>query len=113
MRDWRVGALILGYVALSVGANVGFKYSAESSHWKSFLVWQIAGNLSGFLSVLALTALFRLIPMHIAFPVTNALVVVAVQVFAARMLFRERIGPVQWVGTALLVVGIVLVSARR
>ena len=113
MRDWRVPALVLAYIALAVLENTGYKLSADSSHWKRFLLWQIVGDLSGFLSVLSLTALFRLVPMHVAFPVTQALAVVAVQVLAARLLFRETIAPVQWAGTALLVAGIAKVSARE
>ena len=113
MRDWRVLALILAYIALAVLANTGFKLSADSSPCKRFLLWQIVGNLSGFLSVLSLTALFRLIPMHVAFPVTQALAVVAVQVLAARLLFRETIAPLQWAGTALLIAGIARVTARK
>jgi multidrug transporter EmrE-like cation transporter len=113
MRAWRIAALIGGNLAFSVLAKVGFKLSAASSDWRGFWFWQIAGNLAGFVGVLTLTWLLRLIPLHIAYPVTMGLAVVGVQIVAARLLFRETIGVIQWVGTGLVTAGVVLISARR
>jgi len=45
--------------------------------------------------------------------VTIGLSVIGVQVIAARLLFRESIGPLQWLGTGLVAAGIVLISGRR
>jgi multidrug transporter EmrE-like cation transporter len=113
MRGWRIGALIVGNLTFTVLAKIGFKLSAASGDWRGFWFWQIAGNLAGFVGVLTLTWLLRFIPIHIAYPVTMGLAVVGVQVGAARLLFRESIGLLQWVGTGLVVAGIVLISARR
>jgi multidrug transporter EmrE-like cation transporter len=113
MRGWRIGALILGNLAFTVLAKVGFKLSAASSDWRGFWFWQIAGNLAGFAGVLTLTWLLRFIPLHVAYPVTMGLAVIAVQVVAAHMLFRESLGPLQWVGTGLVTVGVVLIGVRR
>jgi multidrug transporter EmrE-like cation transporter len=113
MRGWRIGALILGNLAFTVLAKIGFKLSAASSDWRGFWFWQIAGNLAGFIGVLTLTRLLRLIPLHVAYPVTMGLSVIGVQVIAAFLLFRESIGPLQWVGTGLVTLGVALIGTRR
>lgn len=106
-------ALFAIHFAFSVLSNVSFKLSAGASAWRSFLAWQIVGNLAGFVTVLALTGLLRFLPMHIAYPVTNGLAMIGVQVMAAKWFFHERIAPAQWAGTFLVVAGIVLISGPR
>ena len=113
MKGWRIAALILGNLAFTVLAKIGFKLSAASSDWRGFWFWQIAANLAGFVGVLTLTWLLRLIPLHVAYPVTMGLAVIGVQVIAAWLLFHESIELLQWLGTGLVVAGIVLISARR
>ena len=113
MKGRRTAALILGNLAFTVLAKIGFKLSAASSDWRRFWFWQIAANLAGFAGVLTLTWLLRLIPLHVAYPVTMGLAVIGVQVIAAWLLFHESIGLLQWLGTGLVVAGIVLISVRR
>ena len=113
MKGLRIGGLVLGYTLLNVLANIGIKLSSTSKGWRDFLLWQIAGNLTGFLGVLTFTALLRLVPLHMAYPVTQGLAMIGVQVIAALLLFREAIEPQQWAGTALVIAGIVLIGMRR
>ena len=113
MKDWRIDALVLGNLVANVLANIGFKLSAASHDWRHFWLWQVAGNMAGFIGVLTITGLMRFIPLHVAYPVTIGLSVIGVQVIAARLLFRESIGPLQWLGTGLVAAGIVLISGRR
>jgi multidrug transporter EmrE-like cation transporter len=113
MRGLWIGALVIGYSALNTLANTSYKFSSASPTWKTFVKWQVLGNLSGFISVLAFTGLLRWVPLHIAYPVTQGLAMLGVQVIAAWLLFREGIGPLQWAGTLLVVVGIALISAGR
>jgi multidrug transporter EmrE-like cation transporter len=105
-------ALIVGNLFFNIVANASFRYSVAGSSWRSFLSWQILGNLAGFITVLTLTGLLRTIPLHVAYPVTTGLAVVGVQVAAAKYLFHEVVTPFQWIGTLLVVVGIVLISGR-
>ena len=105
-------ALVVGNLFFNIVANASFRYSVAGSSWRSFLSWQVLGNLAGFITVLTLTGLLRSLPLHIAYPVTTGLAVVGVQVVAARYLFHEAITPFQWIGTLLVVVGIVLISGR-
>jgi multidrug transporter EmrE-like cation transporter len=105
-------ALIGGNLLFNVVANAGFKVSAASTTWRGFLLWQVVGNLAGFVTVLTLTGLLRFQPLHIAYPLTAGLAVIGVQVLAAKWFFHESITSVQWLGTLLVVFGIVLVSHR-
>jgi undecaprenyl phosphate-alpha-L-ara4N flippase subunit ArnE len=72
----------------------------------------VMGNVSGFLGVLALTGILRTVPLHVAYPISAGLGVIGVQVVAARWVFHEPITTVQWLGTALVVAGIVLIGGR-
>jgi len=103
-------ALLAGNLCCNIIANASFKMSATSPEWRGFLAWQVAGNLAGFITVLTLTGLLRYLPLHVAYPVTAGLAVVGVQVVAARLLSGEAISGGQWLGTALVIAGIVLVG---
>lgn len=93
-------------------ANASFKLSASSSTTRGFLLWQVAGNLAGFVTVLTLTGLLRFVPLRVAYPVTTGLAVIGVQVVAVRLFFHEPISLTQWLGTLLVVLGIVLIGGR-
>jgi len=112
MRRLWVPALVLANVIASMLAAVWFKRSSAAGGWKSFLRWQFVGHMAGLCGVLALTALYRLIPMRVAYALSTGLSVVAVQVVAARLIFGEAIAPLQWLGTGLIAFGIVLVGLR-
>jgi multidrug transporter EmrE-like cation transporter len=105
-------SLIGGNLLFNIIANASFKLSAGSPTWRGFLVWQVVGNLAGFITVLTLTGLLRFVPLRVAYPVTAGLAVIGVQVAAARLLFHEPISPTQWMGTLLVLVGILLVGGR-
>jgi multidrug transporter EmrE-like cation transporter len=107
-----VPVLLLLNLAFNVIANASFKLSALGGSWQSFLGWQVAGNLAGFITVITLTWLLRYHPLHLVFPVTTGLAVVGVQVLAAARLFHEPIGPRQWLGTLLIVLGIFFIGGR-
>jgi multidrug transporter EmrE-like cation transporter len=107
-----MAALVALNVVFNIVASSGFKMSAASTNWRSFLGWQVVGNFAGLVTVIALTGLLRLTSLHVAYPVTTGLSVVGVQVVAAALLFREAISPAQWLGTLLIVGGIVLITAR-
>jgi undecaprenyl phosphate-alpha-L-ara4N flippase subunit ArnE len=108
--------VVIGLVAVNVIFNIvsssGFKMSAASTNWRSFMGWQVVGNFSGLVTVIALTFLLRRTSLHVAYPVTTGLSVVGVQVVAAWLLFKEAISPAQWLGTLLVVAGIVLITSR-
>jgi len=126
MTRWQQGvqARLLGNTALmtvvliavnllfNIIANAGFKASADSRTWRSFLLWQVLGNLAGLITVLTLTGLLRYLPLRIAFPLTTGLTVIGVQVVAAYWLFHEPVSPRHWIGTLLIAAGIFFVGTR-
>jgi len=105
-------ALLGSNLLFNVLANTSFKYSALSLSWYGFLRWQILGNLAGLITVLTLTGLLRYVPLHVAYPITAGLAVIGVQVVASRILFAEPISTAQWLGTCLVVAGIVLIGGH-
>jgi multidrug transporter EmrE-like cation transporter len=112
LQGLAVPVLLVLNFAFNVIANASFKLSALGGSWPTFLWWQVAGNLAGFITVITLTWLLRYHPLHVVFPVTTGLAVLGVQVLAAAAFFHEPIGARQWLGTLLIVLGIVLIGGR-
>ena len=102
--------LLLANVTANTGAHACLKRSAIASGVKGFLLWQAAGNLAALLGTLAYTGLLRGMSLHVAYPLTEGLTAIVVQVAGAIILFRERISPLAWAGTGLVVLGIVIFS---
>ncbi len=96
-------------LAFNIIANAALRVSTHSATWRDVLIWQVIGNLAGFVTVITLTGLLHYTPLSIAFPVTEGLSVLGVQLVAAACLFREPINFTQWIGASLIVVGILLV----
>jgi multidrug transporter EmrE-like cation transporter len=105
-------ALVGTNLLFNIVANSSFKVSAFSPNWRGFLAWQVVGNIAGFITVLTLTGLLRFVPLHVGYPITVGLAVLGVQIVGADVLFHEPITPAQWLGTLLLVLGIVLIGGR-
>ncbi|GAP06600.1 membrane transporter of cations and cationic drugs [Anaerolinea thermolimosa] len=103
-------ALVVGNMIFNVVANVCFKYSIQSTRIGEFLAWQVAGNLAGLVTVVTLTWLLKYLPLHIAFPLTTGLAVIGVHVLGGMLFFKEAISFTQWLGTLVIIVGIVLVT---
>jgi len=104
--------LLVGNLFFNITANASFKASAVSPTWRSFLAWQVLGNLAGLITVLTLTGLLHYLPLHVVFPVTTGMAVIGVQVVAAGFLFGETITPAQWFGTLLVVAGIAIIGRQ-
>ncbi|MEW6716670.1 MAG: hypothetical protein AB1345_04090 [Chloroflexota bacterium] len=104
--------LIGANLFFNIIANSGFKLSATSSNWRGFISWQIIGNLAGFLAVLTLTGLLHHLPLHVVYPISMGLAIIGVQLVAARMFFHEPITITQWMGSLLVVGGIILISKQ-
>ena len=102
--------LLLADAAANTGAHAALKMSAARRGVKLFVLWQVVGNLAGFLGVLAYTALMRSLSLHVAYPLTEGLTAVGVQLVGGLLLFREKITPLAWAGTGLILGGIVLFS---
>jgi multidrug transporter EmrE-like cation transporter len=106
----RTFLLLLADMIANTGAHVALKKSAARRGVKLFILWQVIGNLAGFLGVLAYTALMGTMSLHVAYPLTEGLTAIGVQLVGGLILFRERITPLAWAGTGLILCGIVLFS---
>jgi len=106
----RIVALFALNFLFTIMANASFRLSAMSPSWRAFLAWQVVGNLAGFVTVLTLTGLLRYIPLHVAYPVATGLGIIGVQVVAASVVFHEPISVSQWMGSALVITGILLIG---
>jgi multidrug transporter EmrE-like cation transporter len=104
-----IGMIVLNLV-FNVISNASFKLSALAPTWRGILLWQVVGNFTGLVTVIALTVLLRHMPLSIAFPVTTGLAVLGVQIFASKWYFHEPTSSVQWMGALLIVAGIFLVQ---
>ncbi|MGC8827965.1 MAG: EamA family transporter, partial [Anaerolineae bacterium] len=93
-------------------ANSAFKLSSQGRTPREFLLWQVVGNLSGFIAVLIFTLLLRYLPLHVAFPLIQGLAIIGIQVAAASWLFHEVISPAHWLGTGLIIAGILILGSR-
>jgi multidrug transporter EmrE-like cation transporter len=102
--------LLFADVTANTTAHMCLKKSAGGGGVKLFILWQAAGNFAAFLGVLAYTAILRNMSLHVAYPLTEGLTAVAVQLIGGVLLFRERIPPIAWAGTGLILSGIVLFS---
>jgi multidrug transporter EmrE-like cation transporter len=102
--------LLFADLAANTGAHICLKQSARPDGLRRFIIWQAAGNLAGFLGVLAFTALLRGMSLHVAYPLTEGLTAIGVQLVGGMLVFRERIPPMALAGTGLILSGIVLFS---
>ncbi len=102
--------LLAGDVAANTAAHICLKLSAARRGVRLFLAWQAAGNFASFLGVLAYTALLRTLSLHAAYPLSEGLTAVGVQVVGSLIVLKERISPAAWVGTGLVLCGIVMFS---
>ncbi|MGA2480398.1 MAG: hypothetical protein ABSG63_16735 [Spirochaetia bacterium] len=102
--------LLAADMAANTGAHICLKLSAAGRGVKLFLFWQVIGNLSGFVGVLAYTFLLRTMSLHAAYPLTEGLTAIGVQFVGSMAVMKERITTMAWVGTGLILCGIVLFS---
>lgn len=103
-------ALLVCYLLFVTGSNVFLKLSADARETRVILAMFAAGNLAGFVGVLAYTGLLRTLPLHVAFPLSRGLVVLGVQVGAALLFFRESFTLREAAGVALVTAGMILVG---
>lgn len=106
----RNAALPLCYLVFVTSANVFLKLSADAGTVWYFLAMQIAGNLAGFVGILAYTGLLQTLPLHVAFPMSRGLVVLGIQVVASFVVFHEVFRLTEAIATALVAAGIILVG---
>ena len=110
-------ALVFGILVANQFFNVGstacFAASAHADRIKVFVFWQIVGGLFGLGVQLSYAGLVRYWSLPAANVLGIGLAFVSVQAFTAYLIFHESFNRPQWVGTAFVFVGIVLVATPR
>jgi multidrug transporter EmrE-like cation transporter len=107
--------LALLLIAVNATANTAghicFKLSSAADNTSSsFIFWQIVGNTAAFVGVLAYTGLMRDMSLLMAFPLTQGLTAIGVQVVASLFFFHEQISPLAWAATVLIAAGIIVMN---
>jgi multidrug transporter EmrE-like cation transporter len=98
------------YLVSVTAANILLKLAADAHETWTFVTMLTAGNVAGFAGVLVYTGLLRTLPLHVAFPLSRGLVVIAVQLVAALIVFHESFRFTEAAGAALVAAGIILVG---
>jgi drug/metabolite transporter (DMT)-like permease len=107
-------AALLGLIVINQAVNVGatacFAASAHADRMRTFVMWQIIGGLFGLCVQLSFAGLVRFWSLTGANVIGIGLAFVSAQLFAAYLIFNESFAVPQWLGTAFVFVGVVLVA---
>jgi drug/metabolite transporter (DMT)-like permease len=104
-------ALAVVNQAVNVGATACFAASAHADRLRAFLFWQVIGGFFGLAVQLSFAGLVRFWSLTAANVVGIGVAFVSAQVFAAYLIFNESFQAPQWLGTAFVFLGLVLVAA--
>ena len=105
-----LGVIIVLNQAFNVGATACFAAAGHADRWRTFAVWQIVGGLFGLGVQLTFSGLVRYWSLTAANMIGIGMAFVSAQLFAAYLIFNESFALPQWLGTALVFVGIILVA---
>jgi drug/metabolite transporter (DMT)-like permease len=105
-----LGVIIVLNQAFNVGATACFAAAGHADKWRTFVVWQIVGGLFGLGVQLTFSGLVRYWSLTAANMIGIGMAFVSAQLFAAYLIFNESFALPQWLGTALVFVGIILVA---
>jgi drug/metabolite transporter (DMT)-like permease len=103
-------ALAVVNQAVNVGATACFAASAHADRLRAFLFWQVVGGIFGLGVQLSFAGLVRFWSLTAANVIGIGMAFVSAQLFAAYLIFNESFQVPQWLGTAFVFVGIVLVA---
>lgn len=107
-------ALLLAIVVLNQAFNVGatgcFATSGHADRLRVFVFWQIIGGIFGLGVQLTFAGIVRYWSVTGANVVGVGLAFVSAQLFAAYLIFNESFQLAQWLGTAFVFLGVVLVA---
>jgi drug/metabolite transporter (DMT)-like permease len=106
--------VIIAILALNdiftVGATLSFAASGNAERLRRFVAWQIVGAAFGLGVNVTFAGLVRYWSLSFANAAGTALAFVSAQVFAAYLIVGERFDWPQWLGTALVFFGVVLIA---
>jgi len=102
----------VGLVALAAlaASQIGFKYASGAQNLKSTVLWFLGAGVAGTVSMVLYTWLLRHLPLHVGYAALFGLGFVVVQVVAAKLILKEAVSPLQWIGGAVMVAGIFMIA---
>ncbi|MGE5139301.1 MAG: hypothetical protein ACM3JD_07565 [Rudaea sp.] len=107
--------LIAGIVLLNqvfnAGATIAFALSGKAEAPSGFVVWQILGGILGLGIQITFAGMVRFFSLQFANAVGIGLAFLSAQIVGALLFFREPFSPLQWLGSALVFVGILFIAA--
>jgi len=103
------GIAVVALVALAA-SQIGFKYASGAQNFKTTILWFLAAGVAGTISMVLYTILLRFVPLSVGYAVLFGLGFVLIQVVAAKLILKESISLVQWLGGAVMVAGILMIA---
>lgn len=105
-----IAGLVLLNQAFNVAATIGFARSGLAGSAAAFVGWQIVGSLFGLGTQVTFAGMVRFFSLKFANSVGIGLAFVSAQIFSAYVFFHEPFSAVQWLGTALVFLGILFIA---
>lgn len=124
-----IAGIALFSLAALVASQIGFKYAsgAMEEHRMTkasrnsdnvllnkiklkILLWFVFAGVTGTLSMLLYTLLLRYVPLHVGYALLYGLGFVLIQVVAAKLILKEPVSLLQWLGGAVMVAGIFMIA---
>lgn len=106
---WTVVLAALVVVIHATG-QIGFKQASNAQNLKWAIVWFLGGGAVGTIAMILYVVLLRYIPVYMAYAINYGLGLVLVQLVISKFIFKEPVTVLQWIGGAVVVIGIAMLS---
>lgn len=97
-------------VVIHAAGQIGFKQASNAQNIKWAVIWFLGGGAVGTVAMILYVILLRFVPVYVAYAVNYGLGLVLVQLVISKFIFKEPVTPLQWIGGAVVVIGIVMLS---
>ena len=107
-----LGLLVVNQIS-NVGCYTLFALSGRADRWRTFVLFQILGGFFGLFTQLSFAGMVRFSSLPFANAAGIGLAFVSAQIFSAALILKEPFSMVQWLGTALVFGGVILIAAGQ
>ncbi|NLI99289.1 EamA family transporter [bacterium] len=97
-------------VVIHAAGQIGFKQASNAQNLKWAIVWFLGGGAVGTIAMILYVVLLRYIPVYMAYAINYGLGLVLVQLVISKFIFKEPVTVLQWIGGAVVVIGIAMLS---
>ena len=95
-------------VVIHAAGQIGFKQASSAQTLKWAVIWFLGAGAVGTIAMILYVFLLRLVPVYVGYAVNYGLGLVLVQLVISKFIFKESVSPLQWIGGAVVVLGIVM-----